>query len=79
MASIIGGIACSHTPTIGFAHDKHGSDDPVWGPIFAAFAPDAGQSVNTLLGELEADAPQPPILPPVDGFLFLDRDKFAAS
>src|ERR1700761_1373497 len=45
----------------------------------AAFAPDAGQSVNTLLGSLEPDAPQPPILPPVDGFLFLDRDKFAAS
>lgn len=45
----------------------------------AAFAPDAGQSVNTLLGMLEPDAPQPPILPPVDGFLFLDRDKFAAS
>jgi gallate dioxygenase len=39
MANIIGGIACSHTPTIGFAHDRHGSDDPVWGPIFAAFAP----------------------------------------
>ncbi len=45
----------------------------------AAFAPDAEQSVNTLLGTLEPDAPQPPILPPVDGFLFLDRDKFAAS
>jgi gallate dioxygenase len=39
MARIIGGIACSHTPTIGFAHDKHTSDDAVWGPIFAAFAP----------------------------------------
>jgi gallate dioxygenase len=39
MARIIGGIACSHTPTIGFAHDKHRSDDPVWGPIFTAFAP----------------------------------------
>jgi gallate dioxygenase len=39
MAHIIGGIACSHTPTIGFAHDKHASDDPVWGPIFAGFAP----------------------------------------
>jgi pimeloyl-ACP methyl ester carboxylesterase len=45
----------------------------------AAFAPDAEQSVNTLLGTLAPDAPQPPILPPVDGFLFLDRDKFAAS
>src|SRR6201991_4206906 len=45
----------------------------------AAFAPDAGESVNTMLGMLEPDAPQPPILPPQDGFLFLDRDKFAAS
>ena len=39
MARIIGGVACSHTPTIGFAHDRHGSDDPVWGPIIQAFAP----------------------------------------
>jgi gallate dioxygenase len=39
MATIIGGIACSHTPTIGFAHDRHSSNDPVWAPIFAAFAP----------------------------------------
>jgi pimeloyl-ACP methyl ester carboxylesterase len=45
----------------------------------AAFAPDAGESVSTLIGMLPADAPQPPILPPEDGFLFLDRDKFAAS
>jgi pimeloyl-ACP methyl ester carboxylesterase len=45
----------------------------------AAFAPDAGESVSTLIGTLPADAPQPPILPPEDGFLFLDRDKFAAS
>ena len=36
MARIIGGVACSHTPTIGFAHDKAGADDPVWGPIVAA-------------------------------------------
>ena len=40
----------------------------------AAFAPDANESVNTLLGMLEPDAPQPPILPPQHGFLFLDRD-----
>ena len=39
MARIIGGIACSHTPTIGFAHDKHRREDPVWGPIFAGFEP----------------------------------------
>ena len=45
----------------------------------AAFAPDAGESVSTLIGTLPADAPQPPILPPQDGFLLLDRDKFAAS
>jgi pimeloyl-ACP methyl ester carboxylesterase len=45
----------------------------------SAFAPDKGESVNTLLGTFPADGPQPPILPPVDGFLFLDREKFAAS
>jgi gallate dioxygenase len=42
MASIIGAIACSHTPTIGFAHDKNKQDDPVWAPIFEAFAPIKG-------------------------------------
>ncbi|HEX4306143.1 MAG TPA: alpha/beta hydrolase [Solirubrobacterales bacterium] len=41
-----------------------------------AFAPDAGESVNTLLADAPPDAPAPPILPPVDGFLFLDREKF---
>jgi hypothetical protein len=35
--------------------------------------------VSTLIGTLAPDAPQPPILPPQDGFLFLDREKFAAS
>lgn len=39
MARIIGAIATSHTPTIGFAHDKNQKDDPVWGPIFQAFDP----------------------------------------
>lgn len=39
MARIIGGIACSHTPTIGFAVDRNKQDDPVWAPIFEAFAP----------------------------------------
>lgn len=38
-ARIIGGIAASHTPTIGFAYDRDKSRDPVWAPIFAAFAP----------------------------------------
>ena len=45
----------------------------------AGFGPDAGESVNTLLGGFPAGGPQPPILPPVDGFLFLDRDKFHHS
>lgn len=39
MARIIGAVACSHTPTIGFAFDKNKQDDPVWAPIFEAFAP----------------------------------------
>jgi pimeloyl-ACP methyl ester carboxylesterase len=45
----------------------------------AAFAPDKGESVNTLIADPPPGAPVPPILPPVDGFLFLDREKFAAS
>jgi pimeloyl-ACP methyl ester carboxylesterase len=44
-----------------------------------AFAPDAGESVNALIAGFPKDAPQPPILPPKDGFLFLDRDKFHAA
>jgi pimeloyl-ACP methyl ester carboxylesterase len=44
-----------------------------------AFAPDAGESVETLIANPPPGAPVPPILPPQDGFLFLDRDKFAAS
>jgi pimeloyl-ACP methyl ester carboxylesterase len=45
----------------------------------AAFAPDKGESVNTLIANPPPGAPVPPILPPQDGFLFLDREKFAAS
>lgn len=39
MARIIGAVAVSHTPTIGFAVDRNKHDDPVWQPIFEAFAP----------------------------------------
>ena len=39
MARIVGGIAASHTPTIGFAYDRNKRDDPVWAPIFEQFAP----------------------------------------
>lgn len=42
----------------------------------AAFAPDKGESVSTLIADPPPGAPVPPILPPRDGFLFLDREKF---
>ncbi|MDQ1645970.1 MAG: hypothetical protein QOJ50_2154 [Cryptosporangiaceae bacterium] len=45
----------------------------------AAFAPDKDESVNTLIADPPPGTPAPPILPPVNGFLFLDRDKFHAS
>jgi pimeloyl-ACP methyl ester carboxylesterase len=45
----------------------------------AAFAPDKGESVNTLIADPPPGAPVPPILPPQDGFLFLDQEKFHAS
>ena len=45
----------------------------------AAFAPDRGESVNTLIADPPPGAPVPPILPPKDGLLFLDREKFRAS
>jgi gallate dioxygenase len=39
MARIIGAVASSHTPTIGFALDKHKETDPVWAPIFEGYKP----------------------------------------
>ena len=45
----------------------------------AAFAPDEGESVETLIADPPPDAPVPPILSPQDGFLFLDREKFHES
>jgi pimeloyl-ACP methyl ester carboxylesterase len=57
-----------------------GTDQKVAALVYiCAFAPDKDESVNTLLAGFPPDAPQPPILPPKDGFLFLDRDKFHAS
>ncbi len=44
-----------------------------------AFAPDKDESVATLIADPAPGAPVPPILPPVNGFLALDRDKFADS
>ncbi len=45
----------------------------------AAFAPDKGESVATLIANPAPGAPVPPILPPQDGYLFLDKAKFAES
>jgi pimeloyl-ACP methyl ester carboxylesterase len=57
-----------------------GNDDKVAALVYiAAFAPDKGESVNTLIADPPPGAPVPPILPPKDGFLFLDREKFPAS
>jgi len=57
-----------------------GNDPKVAGLVYiAAFAPDEGESVAALIKDPPPGAPVPPILPPQDGFLFLDRAKFAAS
>jgi pimeloyl-ACP methyl ester carboxylesterase len=57
-----------------------GTDPKVAGLVYiTAFAPDTGESVFSLIASAPPGAPAPPILPPVDGLLFLDRDKFADS
>jgi pimeloyl-ACP methyl ester carboxylesterase len=57
-----------------------GTDPKVAGLVYiTAFAPDRGESVETLIKDPPAGAPVPPILPPVNGYLFLDRTKFRAS
>jgi len=57
-----------------------GNDPKVAGLVYiTAFAPDAGESVSSLIANPAPGAPVPPILPPQNGFLFLDKAKFAAS
>ena len=57
-----------------------GTDSKVAALVYiTAFAPDKGESVQTLIKDPPPGAPVPPILPPVDGYLFLDRTKFHAS
>jgi pimeloyl-ACP methyl ester carboxylesterase len=57
-----------------------GTDERVAAVVYiAAFAPDKDESVSTLIADPAPGAPVPPILPPRDGYLFLDREKFAAS
>src|SRR5215472_3149743 len=57
-----------------------GNDPKVDGLVYiAAFAPDRGESVASLIKDPPPGAPVPPILPPQDGYLMLDKAKFAAS
>ena len=57
-----------------------GNHPKVAGLVYiTAFAPDASESVGKLIANPAPGAPVPPILPPVDGFLMLDQDKFADS
>jgi pimeloyl-ACP methyl ester carboxylesterase len=80
-------IAAQSGPVILVGHSyggvvitEAGNDPKVAGLVYiAAFAPDAGESVSSLIANPAPGAPVPPILPPIDGFLFLDRAKFAAS
>jgi pimeloyl-ACP methyl ester carboxylesterase len=59
---------------------ESGTDPKVKGLAYiTAFAPDHGESVASLIANPPPGAPVPPILPPVDGFLFLDHAKFAAA
>ena len=80
-------IAAQDGPVILVGHSyggvvitEAGTDPKVAGLVYvAAFAPDKGESVETLIKNPPPGAPAPPILPPQDGFLSLDRSKFAAS
>jgi pimeloyl-ACP methyl ester carboxylesterase len=57
-----------------------GTDSAVAGLVYiAAFAPDRGESVATLIKDPVPGAPVPPILPPQAGFLQLDKAKFAEA
>ena len=80
-------IAAQDGPVILVGHSyggvvitEAGTDPKVVGLVYvAAFAPDKGESVETLIKNPPPGAPAPPILPPQDGFFSLDRSKFAAS
>ncbi|UVK43904.1 alpha/beta hydrolase [Mesorhizobium sp. AR07] len=64
----------------GVVVSEAGTDPKVAGVVYiAAFAADAGESVATLIANPPPGASVPPILPPVDGFLMLDKEKFAAA
>lgn len=57
-----------------------GNDPKVAALVYiSAFAPDKGESVASLIKDPPPGAPVPPILPPNDGYLSLDKEKFSAS
>src|ERR1700719_2537073 len=57
-----------------------GNDPKVAGLVYVtAFAPDKGESAASLIKNARPGAPVPPILPPQDGYLFLDKAKFPAA
>ena len=80
-------IAVQNGPVILVGHSyggavitEAGNDPKVAGLVYiTAFAPDKGESVSTLIKNPPPGAPVPPILPPQDGYLFLDKAKFPAS
>ena len=80
-------IAMQNGPVILVGHSyggvvitEAGYDPKVAGLVYiTAFAPDKGESVSTLIKDPPPGAPVPPILPPQDGYLFLDKAKFPAS
>ena len=80
-------IAAQNGPVILVGHSyggavitEAGNDPKVAGLVYiAAFAPDTGESVSTLIQNPPPGAPVPPILPPQDGYLMLDAAKFPAS
>jgi pimeloyl-ACP methyl ester carboxylesterase len=57
-----------------------GNHPKVAGLVYiAAFAPDKGESVSSFIKDSPPGAPVPPILPPQEGYLLLDKGKFAES
>jgi pimeloyl-ACP methyl ester carboxylesterase len=80
-------LASQHRPVILVGHSyggavitEAGNHPKVAGLVYvAAFAPDKGESVSALIKDPPPGAPVPPILPPQDGYLFLDKAKFQAS
>jgi pimeloyl-ACP methyl ester carboxylesterase len=80
-------VAAQNGPVVLVGHSyggavvtEAGTDPKVASLVYiAAFAPDRGESVSTLIKDPVPGAPVPPILPPQDGYLFLDKAKFPAS